>query len=177
MKRVHLRILKVGVGDGDMGAMIQLDSDKARLHSKGDQAARDIVQFVRECLAQQQLSHSSKQFELNIYFIPRTIFADLNTYLPCGSLDPADFQHELEAPRARLSLARAVLQEIPRQVVSFLVPSFFLYIFLHYFCQSYWTLTVPIYVFLCLCGPFLQFLCVKFHSNHVTGQKEICLMA
>ena len=43
--------------------------------------------------------------------------SDLNTYLPCGSLDPADFQHELEAPRARLSLARAVLQEIPRQVL------------------------------------------------------------
>lgn len=39
---------KVGVGDGDMKAMVQLDSDKARLHSKGDQAARDIVQFVRE---------------------------------------------------------------------------------------------------------------------------------
>ena len=32
-----------------MKAMVQLDSDKARLHSKGDQAARDIVQFVREC--------------------------------------------------------------------------------------------------------------------------------
>ena len=56
-----------------MRAMIQLDSDKARLHSKGDQAARDIVQFVRECLAQQKLSHSSKQFELNIYFIPHNI--------------------------------------------------------------------------------------------------------
>ena len=39
---------KVGVGDADMRAMVQLDSDKARLHSKGDQAARDIVQFVRE---------------------------------------------------------------------------------------------------------------------------------
>ena len=37
------------MGDGDMRAMVQLDSDKARLHSKGDQAARDIVQFVREC--------------------------------------------------------------------------------------------------------------------------------
>ena len=49
MERVYLRFLKVGVGDGDMRAMIQLDSDKARLHSKGDQAARDIVQFVREC--------------------------------------------------------------------------------------------------------------------------------
>ena len=49
----------------------------------------------------------------HLHFIP----SDLNTYLPCGSLDPADFQHELEAPRARLSLARAVLQEIPRQVL------------------------------------------------------------
>ena len=58
MERVYVRFLKVGVGDGDMRAMIQLDSDKARLHSKGDQAARDIVQFVRECLAQQKLSHS-----------------------------------------------------------------------------------------------------------------------
>ena len=55
---------------------------------------------------------------------------------------------------------------------------FFLDIFLTLFLpKNYWTLTVPIYVFLCLCGPFLQFLCVKFHSNHVTGQKEICLMA
>ena len=61
MDRVHLLLLKVGVGDGDMRAMIQLDSDKARLHSKGDQAARDIVQFVRECLAQQQLLNISKE--------------------------------------------------------------------------------------------------------------------
>ena len=61
MERVYLRLLKVGVGDGDMRAMIQLDSDKARLHSKGDQAARDIVQFVRECLAQQQLLNISKE--------------------------------------------------------------------------------------------------------------------
>ena len=73
MERVYLRFLKVGVGDGDMRAMIQLDSDKARLHSKGDQAARDIVQFVRECLTQQKLSHSSKQFELKKYFIPSNI--------------------------------------------------------------------------------------------------------
>lgn len=91
LSRKPVSVVLVGVGDGDMRAMIQLDSDKARLHSKGDQAARDIVQFVH-----------------------------LNTYLPCGSLDPADFQHELEAPRARLSLARAVLQEIPRQVVEYM---------------------------------------------------------
>ena len=44
----HFSSKKVGVGDADMRAMVQLDSDKARLHSKGDQAARDIVQFVRE---------------------------------------------------------------------------------------------------------------------------------
>ena len=68
MERVYLRFLKVGVGDGDMRAMIQLDSDKARLHSKGDQAARDIVQFVRECLVQQQLLHNSKQLIEYIFY-------------------------------------------------------------------------------------------------------------
>ena len=35
-------------------------------------------------------------------------------------LDPAQLNHELEAPKARFKLARAVLQEIPRQVVEFM---------------------------------------------------------
>ena len=94
------------------------------------------------------------------YISSLAIFADLNTYLPCGSLDPADFQHELEAPRARLSLARAVLQEIPRQVVSILVSSFFVEIFLNFSLpKNYWTLTTMlISVFLCLYGSSLRFL-------------------
>jgi hypothetical protein len=40
--------VKVGVGDGDMGALVQLDSDKARLSWGEEQADRDIVQFVGE---------------------------------------------------------------------------------------------------------------------------------
>ena len=110
------------MGDGDMKAMVQLDSDKARLHSKGDQAARDIVQFVREFfywsvsprIGFRRVRMSIHQSDWIVGFTHPP--SDLNTYLPCGSLDPSDFQHELEAPRARLSLARAVLQEIPRQV-------------------------------------------------------------
>ena len=41
-------VVLVGVGDANMNAMVQLDSDKARLHSGGLQAERDIVQFVRK---------------------------------------------------------------------------------------------------------------------------------
>ena len=37
-------------------------------------------------------------------------------YIPGGVLDPAQYSHELDAPEARYKLARAVLQEIPRQV-------------------------------------------------------------
>ena len=40
--------LQVGVGDGDMGALTQLDSDRARLCSGHQQAVRDIVQFIRK---------------------------------------------------------------------------------------------------------------------------------
>ena len=40
--------VKVGVGEGDMGALVQLDSDKARLSWGQEQADRDIVQFVGE---------------------------------------------------------------------------------------------------------------------------------
>jgi hypothetical protein len=39
---------QVGVGDGDMGALTQLDSDRARLSSGHKQAVRDIVQFIRK---------------------------------------------------------------------------------------------------------------------------------
>ena len=41
---------------------------------------------------------------------------DLKKYIPAGILDPAHYDHELQAPEARYRLARAVLQEIPRQV-------------------------------------------------------------
>ena len=44
------------------------------------------------------------------------IFQDLNQYIPGCVLDPAQLNHELEAPESRYRLARAVLQEIPRQV-------------------------------------------------------------
>lgn len=87
LSRQAVSVVLVGVGEADMSSLVQLDSDKARLNSGDLQAARDIVQFVH-----------------------------LNEFLPMGSLDPADFQHELEAPQAKLRLARAVLQEIPRQV-------------------------------------------------------------
>lgn len=39
-------VVLVGVGEGDMSIMEQLDSDKARLSSGDKQASRDIVQFV-----------------------------------------------------------------------------------------------------------------------------------
>ena len=42
--------------------------------------------------------------------------ADMNRFIPGGVLDPASWEHELQAPEARYRLARAVLQEIPRQV-------------------------------------------------------------
>jgi hypothetical protein len=42
--------VQVGVGDGDMGALTQLDSDRARLSSGHKQAVRDIVQFIRKFL-------------------------------------------------------------------------------------------------------------------------------
>ena len=35
-------------------------------------------------------------------------------------LDPVQLHHELEAPEIRYRLARAVLQEIPRQVVEYM---------------------------------------------------------
>ena len=41
---------------------------------------------------------------------------DLKKYIPAGVLDPAHYDHELQAPEAKYKLARAVLQEIPRQV-------------------------------------------------------------
>ena len=44
------------------------------------------------------------------------IIQDLNKYIPGGVLDPAQLNHELEAPESKYRLARAVLQEIPRQV-------------------------------------------------------------
>ena len=44
------------------------------------------------------------------------LFEDLKKYIPAGVLDPAQYDHELQAPEAKYRLARAVLQEIPRQV-------------------------------------------------------------
>jgi hypothetical protein len=48
LSRRPVSVLLVGVGEADMAAMVSLDSDKARLHSGGAQAERDIVQFVRK---------------------------------------------------------------------------------------------------------------------------------
>ena len=53
---------------------------------------------------------------------------DLKKYIPGGVLDPAQYHHELQAPEARYKLARAVLQEIPRQVIvglSVILPELF----------------------------------------------------
>ena len=46
------------------------------------------------------------------------LFEDLKKYIPAGVLDPAQYDHELQAPEAKYRLARAVLQEIPRQVLT-----------------------------------------------------------
>jgi len=91
MSKQPISVVLVGVGEGDMEAMVQLDSDRARLSWGEEQAERDIVQFV-----------------------------ELNKYLPGGKMDPAHFTHELEPPEAKHRLARAVLQEIPRQVVEYM---------------------------------------------------------
>ena len=48
LSELPVSVVLVGVGEGDMTSMEQLDSDKARLCSGGRQAARDIVQFVGE---------------------------------------------------------------------------------------------------------------------------------
>jgi len=87
LSSLPVSVVLVGVGHGDMSSLVQLDSDKARLCFGDTQASRDIVQFV-----------------------------DLMKYIPGGVLDPAQYSHELDAPEARYKLARAVLQEIPRQV-------------------------------------------------------------
>jgi len=86
-----ISVVLVGVGEGDMSSLVKLDSDRARLCSGDIQAERDIVQFV-----------------------------ELKKFLPAGSLDPAEFRHELEPSEAKLKLARAVLMEIPRQVTEFM---------------------------------------------------------
>merc|ERR1712013_695188 len=65
-------------------ALVQLDSDRARLSCGDQQAERDIVQFV----------------ELRKY------------------IDHDKYHHEHYEPRTRL--ARAVLQEIPRQVTEYM---------------------------------------------------------
>jgi len=85
MSKQPVSVVLVGVGKGDMDALVQLDSDRARLSCGGEQAERDIVQFV----------------ELNKY------------------IDPANYHRE-EPPEHRHRLARAVLQEIPRQVTEYM---------------------------------------------------------
>jgi len=84
MSKQPISVVLVGVGSGDMDALVQLDSDRARLSCGEEQAERDIVQFV----------------ELNKY------------------IDPSTYNHEQPEPRHRL--ARAVLQEIPRQVTEYM---------------------------------------------------------
>jgi len=85
-----LSVVLVGVGDGDMGALTCLDSDRARLCSGRVQAERDIVQFV----------HMKK-------------------FLPSGRLDPSTYSQVLDPAEAKCKLARAVLAEIPRQVTEY----------------------------------------------------------
>ena len=46
LSKLPVSVVLVGVGDGDMSKLVQLDSDRARLCSGDTQAARDIVQFV-----------------------------------------------------------------------------------------------------------------------------------
>ena len=46
LSELPVSVVLVGVGEGDMSIMEQLDSDKARLSSGDKQASRDIVQFV-----------------------------------------------------------------------------------------------------------------------------------
>ena len=87
-----------------MDALVQLDSDRARLSWGEVQAERDIVQFVGK-----RLQEMIKEGRCCCY-------SELNKYIPGGVVDPAKYNHELEPPEARLRLARAVLQEIPRQV-------------------------------------------------------------
>jgi len=84
MSRQPISVVLVGVGEGDMSALVQLDSDRARLSCGDQQAERDIVQFV----------------ELRKY------------------IDHDKYHHEHYEPRTRL--ARAVLQEIPRQVTEYM---------------------------------------------------------
>ncbi|XP_023345926.1 copine-9 [Eurytemora carolleeae] len=85
-----LSVVLVGVGDGDMGALTDLDSDRARLCAGRKQAERDIVQFV----------HMKK-------------------FLPSGQLEPRSYHQVLDPAEARHKLARAVLAEIPRQVTEY----------------------------------------------------------
>merc|ERR1712106_674417 len=48
MSKQPISVVLVGVGDGNMDALVQLDSDRARLSWGEEQAERDIVQFVGE---------------------------------------------------------------------------------------------------------------------------------
>ena len=41
-----LSIIIVGIGDADFSNMVRLDGDNGLFNSKGQKAARDIVQFV-----------------------------------------------------------------------------------------------------------------------------------
>ena len=90
LSKQPISVVFLGVGDGDMSALQALDGDKARISSKGEQADRDIVQFVH-----------------------------LNTFLTSGLVNPADFDGSTDAAEARLGIAKAVLAEIPRQVVEY----------------------------------------------------------
>ena len=54
--------------------------------------------------------------ELSIDCLIDFLCPDLNQYIPGGVLDPMQLSHELEAPEGKFKLARAILQEIPRQV-------------------------------------------------------------
>ena len=165
-----------------MRAMIQLDSDKARLHSKGDQAARDIVQFVRECLTQQKLSHSSKQFELKKYFIPSNICRSEHVP-PLWKSRPRRLPARARSSKSSVE-SRQGRPSGDSQTGGQLFGAvfFFIEIFSTLFLpKNYWTLTrwqcwsLSSYVYTAL--PCDCFVCSEFHSNHVTGQKDICFTA
>ena len=63
---------------------------------------------------------------------------DLNQYIPGGVLDPMQLSHELEAPEGKFKLARAILQEIPRQVCSLLGPN----------AGADWDIMIMIYIYI-----------------------------
>lgn len=90
-----LSIIIVGVGDADFSAMEELDGDRVRLSYGGQEAARDIVQFVP--------------------------FRDfLKGMEGKGEASRAGGPSRVNPNTARIRLAREVLAEVPDQFLSFM---------------------------------------------------------